>query len=122
MHRPRFTDPLGSTLPSLEQNILKHRAMEMLLVMFYAEELRREILDCIQTTDQWHVKLKTGQPERVPKGTKKPLDKALDALVADGAIKAEQKKEIVELIDYRNMVAHQMHNMLADLSPDALCA
>jgi hypothetical protein len=34
MHKPRFTDPLGSTLPALEQNILKYRAMEMVLVMF----------------------------------------------------------------------------------------
>jgi hypothetical protein len=48
----RFTDPLGSTLPALEQNILKYRAMEMLLVMFYAEELKREVLDCIQTSDR----------------------------------------------------------------------
>jgi hypothetical protein len=41
----RFTDPLGSKLPALEQNILKYRAMEMLLVMFCAEELKRDVLD-----------------------------------------------------------------------------
>jgi len=35
----KFSDPLGSKLPALEQNILKFRAMQMLLVMFYAEEL-----------------------------------------------------------------------------------
>lgn len=116
MHKPRFTDPLGSTLPALEQNILKYRAMEMLLVMFYAEELKQEILDRIQTTDGWFARVK-GQPERVPKGVKNPVDKALSALIADGAIKAHEKKEIVQLIDYRNGIAHQMHNMLGDLSP-----
>ncbi|MGL3210924.1 hypothetical protein [Bradyrhizobium sp. BR 1433] len=116
MHKLRFTDPLGSTLPVLEQNILKYRAMQMLLVMFYAEELKREILDRIQATDGWLVRVK-GQVERVPKGIKNPVDKALNALIADGAIKPSEKKEIVELIDYRNMVAHQMHNMLGDLSP-----
>jgi len=117
MHKPRFTDPLGSILPALEQNILKYRAMEMVLVMFYAEELKREVLNRIQTTDSWHARNKTGYVERVPRGVKNPVDKALNALVADGAIKPRDKKEIVELIDYRNMIAHQMHNILGDLSP-----
>lgn len=117
MHKPRFTDPLGSTLPALEQNILKHRALEMILVIFYAEELRREVLDPIQTTDGWLARVKKGHVQRAPKGVKNPVDKALNALVADGAISAQDKKEIVELIDYRNLVAHQLHIMLADLSP-----
>jgi hypothetical protein len=43
MHKPRFTAP-GSALPALEQNILKYRVMETVLVMFYAEELKRELL------------------------------------------------------------------------------
>ncbi|MGW1424644.1 hypothetical protein ACWAT4_31490 [Bradyrhizobium manausense] len=117
MHKPRFTDPLGAALPALEQNILKYRAMQIVLVMFYAEELKREVLDCIQTSDQWLARNKTGYVERVPRCVKNPVDKALNALIADGAIKPQDKKEIVELIDYRNLIAHQMHNMLADLSP-----
>lgn len=117
MHKPRLTDPLGSTLPALEQNILKQRAMEMLLVMFYAEELRRDVLDRIQTTDAWLARHKKGHVERASRGVKNPVDKALDALIADGAIKPKDKTEIVELIDYRNSVAHQMRNVLSDLSP-----
>ncbi len=117
MHKPRFTDPLGSALPALEQNVLKYRAMEMILVMFYAEELKREVLDRIQTSDRWLAKMKKGHVERAPKGVKNPVEKALSALVMDGAINSAEKKEIVELIDYRNVVAHQMHNVLGDLSP-----
>lgn len=79
MHKPRFTDPLGSALPALEQNILKYRAMQMLLVMFYAEDLKREILDRIQATDGWLVRVK-GQAERAPKGIKNPVDKAMRSL------------------------------------------
>jgi len=120
-HKKRFTDPLGSYLPALERNVLKHRAMGMLLVMFYAEELKHDVLDRIQTTDRLMGRLKKGASlERVPKGTKNPVDKALNALVADGAMTVSEKTEIVKLIDYRNIIAHQMHNLLLDLSPDRL--
>jgi hypothetical protein len=64
----------------------KHRAMEMLLVLFYAEELKREVLDCIQTTDRLIASLRKGKQERVPKGVKNSVDKALDALIAGGVL------------------------------------
>lgn len=86
----------------------------MLLVIFYAEELKRDVLSRIQTTDRFGNR-GSGKPERVPKGTKKPVDKALSAHVADGAISASEKTEIVQLVDYRNVVAHQMHYVFADL-------
>ena len=88
----------------------------MLLVLFYAEELKRDVLDRIQATDRLAISLSTGKQERVPRGVKNPVDRALNALVADGAVTRRQKEEIVRLIDYRNVVAHQMHNILADVS------
>ena len=101
MRRRRFTDPLGSKLPALEQNILKYRAMEMLLVLFYAEELKRDVLNRIRTTDRLRSEAQGDgtASERVPKGSKNPVDKALNALVADRAITADEKVEIVKLID-----------------------
>jgi hypothetical protein len=92
----------------------------MLLVIFYAEELKRDVLNCIQTTDELMNRLPNGKlaPVRVPKGTKNPVDKALKALVLDRVITPTEKEEIVKLIDYRNAVAHQMHNLLADISPE----
>lgn len=116
----KFIDPLGSRLPALERTILKLRAMEMVLVMFYAEELKRGVLDKIQATDDLMAKLNDDEAllERVPKGTKNPVDKALNALVADKAISAKDKDEIVKLIDYRNAIGHQLHNLLLDLSTE----
>ena len=102
MSERRFTDPFGSKLPALEQNILKLRAMQMVLVMFYAEELRREALACI----------------RLPTGTKNALKKSLTRLVNDGAISTAEKLEIEKLIDYRNDVGHRLQNLLLDLSPE----
>jgi hypothetical protein len=116
----RYTDPLRSRLPALEKNILKYRAMQMLLVLFYAEELKRDVLDCIQTTDMWAASFGKGKQERVPQGAKNPVDKALNALIADGALTLAQKQEIIGLIDYRNIIAHQMHNILADANPDVI--
>jgi hypothetical protein len=60
---------------------------------------------------------RASQQAGIPKGAKSPVDKALGALVADGAISAAEKTEIVQLIDYRNVVAHQMHYVFADVSP-----
>jgi hypothetical protein len=115
----RYTDPLGTRLPALEQNVLKLRAFEMVLILFYAEELKREVLDIIQTTDGLSSRLRSQNAPlpRVPKDEKKPVEKALNALIADRAITAKQKTEIVGLIDYRNKIAHQLHNLLLDLSP-----
>lgn len=44
----------------------------MILVLFYAEELKRDVLDTIQATDS------LAATQRVPKGTKNPVDKALE--------------------------------------------
>lgn len=98
--------------------MLKLRAMQMVLVMFYAEELKRKALDLIQATDGLMLKLQPNgtRRERVPKGTKNSVDKALSALVEDGAITPDEKIEIVSLIDYRNTVGHRVHELVADLS------
>jgi hypothetical protein len=112
MADPHFLDPLGSRLPALERAILRLRALQMILVLVYAEALKRDVLDTIQATDHFHAE------QRVPKGVKNPVDKALDALVADRAITAPDKTEIVGLIDYRNAIGHQIHNLLADLGAE----
>ncbi len=116
----RYTDPLGSRLPALEKNILKYRAMEILLVLFYVEELQRAVLDRIQTTDRLKAAHDKRYQERAPKGSKNSVNKAFNALVQDGALTLAQKQEIVGLIDYRNFISHQMHNMLADVNPERI--
>ncbi len=116
MHEPNFLDPLGSRLPALEQNLLKLRSAQMVLVLFYAEQLKAKVLSLIQRTDRFMAL--TGRPERVPKGTKNPVGKCLDALQADGALAAEEKAEIRRLIDYRNNVGHDIHELVADITTE----
>jgi hypothetical protein len=114
-----YLDPLGSRLPALERNILKVRAMQMVLVLFYAEQLKQRVIGMIQGTESLMDRLKPGSvPLRVPKGVKNPVDKALSALLADGAITADDKIEIIKLIDFRNIIGHDVHELVGDLSSD----
>jgi hypothetical protein len=116
----RFTVPFGSRLLALERNIIKLRGLQMLLVLFYAEELKRDVLGRVRATDKLMGGLsgRKSKSARVPEGIKNPVEKALTALVADRAITPADKSEMTNLIDYRNAIAHQMHNLLADVSPE----
>ncbi|PPJ49146.1 hypothetical protein C0075_00765 [Rhizobium sp. KAs_5_22] len=116
MHENSFLDPLGSRLPALEQNVLKLRSAQMVLVLFYAEQLKAKVLSLIQRSDGFMAH--TGRAERVPRGTKNPVGKCLDALEADGALSADEKAEIRRLIDYRNSVGHDVHELVADITSE----
>lgn len=116
MYGPSFLDPLGSRLPALERNLLKLRSAQMVLVLFYAEQLKAKVLSLIQGTDRFLAR--TGRTERVPKGTKNPVGKCLDALEVDGALSADEKAEIRRLIDYRNRVGHDIHELVADITTE----
>jgi hypothetical protein len=116
MHEPSFLDPLGSRLPALEQNLLKLRSAQMVLVLFYAEQLKSKVLSLIQTTDRFMTW--TGGEERVPKDAKDQVRKCLNALVSDGALSVDEKNEIKKLIDYRNVIGHDIHELVADISTE----
>lgn len=44
--------------------------MQMVLILFYAEQLKQEVLDLIQNTDGFRARMESGPPERVPKDAK----------------------------------------------------
>jgi hypothetical protein len=98
--KPRYYDgPRGSCLRALEQNIIRYRAMDMILTLFYAEDLRKTILGYIQLAP----------------GTKKPLEEALKRLAAAQVITESERIEIEKLVDYRNHIAHRLEELNADI-------
>jgi len=111
MERRKYIDAFGSRVPALEAAVIHLRALQMILALFYAEDLKRTVRHMIQASDRFGSKL-----PRVPPGAKNPVDKALGALVSDGAITKAEKTEIVELIDFRNNIGHQIQNLLADVA------
>jgi len=73
--------------------------MEMVLVLFYAEDLRKAIIE--------HAGL---SPD-----TKNRFKKSLESLVAEQVLSEDEKNEIVESIDYRNLIAHRIEELNAEI-------
>jgi hypothetical protein len=108
-------NPKGNRLPALEQNILKYRAFEMAIVLFYIEDLKAFVLDSIRATDRICSGRDDKKP-RIPADATKVYEKAWAVLVADGIISQEDSDEIQCLINYRNHIAHGIHELTCDIS------
>lgn len=108
----------GTRLPALERNILKYRALEMVMVLFRAERLKRFVLDTIRTTDRSRKIFDTRTKERIPLNAAKVYKKAWAALVADGILTQRESNEVQSLIDYRNTIAHRIELLTVDINGD----
>jgi hypothetical protein len=108
-HRPH-----GKAPAAWEADILKIRAFEMVLVLFYMEDLRRFIMGAIEATDQLHGvnRLSDGKP-KTKEGKKLELARAV--LVSDGVIDQAESDELKELVDYRNIIGHTIHDLTVDV-------
>ncbi|HJR74979.1 MAG TPA: hypothetical protein VJ806_15240 [Luteimonas sp.] len=80
----------------------------MVLVLFYIEDLKSLIIESIRATDR------LSKVDRL-KSQKRVLQTAFDVLVDEQVITATESNEIQRLIDYRNIVAHEMHNLTGDV-------
>jgi uncharacterized protein YutE (UPF0331/DUF86 family) len=110
----RFRYPEGPRLPALEKNILKYRAFEMVLMLSYTEHLKETVIHAIIATDRW---TKKGAP-RLTKQSPKKLRRAVAALVEDGILTKKETKEVVELVNFRNKIAHNVQELTFDVSRD----
>lgn len=96
-------------LPPLERNILKLRALQMSLVLFHVEHIKRSVIGSLQESD------KVLGTNRLPEGNKL-LERAWKIVVKEGILTAEESQQIQDLIGYRNDIAHEFHVMTVDLS------
>jgi hypothetical protein len=117
MSRRHYLDPFNEYVPALERNELRLRLLEVTLVLFYVERIKTEVMDLVQTTDRFRVRFGALEKERVPEGSKDSLKNCLLALVDDGVISTIEKDEIVDLINYRNTIGHEIHNIMIDVAP-----
>lgn len=108
-HRPR-----GPAPTAWEADILKLRAFEMVLVLFYLENLRQFIMGSIQATDRLHGVDRLSDGKAKTKDAKR-FDLARALLVSEGAITQAESDELHELVDYRNLIGHRLHELTADI-------
>lgn len=105
-------NPRGNNLRALEKNILKYRTFEIIVILFYIEEIKSIALNAIKFSD----KLKGH--ERLPAGTKKIHKKLWDILVTENILTEHEKSDIEAIIEYRNNIAHSIETMVYDLNLD----
>jgi len=89
----------------------------MALVLFYSEQIRRMVLDMVQTTDRCKARRDTSFTERVPKRIKNEVRHALNALEKDGAITRAEKEGIAEFSRFRDAIAHHIDHLFSDIEP-----
>lgn len=94
--------------------MLKLRAFEMVLILFYMDALRRSIIESIRVTDKFSGVDRLGDSEPRTREGKK-MERARAVLVSDGVISQEESNEIHELVDYRNLIGHKVHELTADI-------
>ncbi len=107
--------PKGSRLPALERNILKYRALEMVMILFHAESLKDFVLKSIQATDR----IASPHSPRIPSGSKEKYKKAWAILVADKILTQKESEDVQRLVDYRNDIGHRIHFLTCDISHDS---
>lgn len=113
MKRYNFTDPYPS-LPPLERAIIRLRSFESTLAIYYAEELRYQVVDQI-----WHARsfMAQGKPfGRRQSGVEAPSMKdAVTQMISDNAITTAEAELIRSAVDFRNDIAHRTDHLFSDL-------
>jgi hypothetical protein len=100
-------------LPALEKNVLKYRALQMVLMLHEFESLKRFIINSLRASDE------ISGTSRLPVGCKKPLETALDLLVVEKIIEPHEKLNLLEFGTFRNRIGHEVHSLVADVTaPD----
>lgn len=152
----RYDDPRGGKLSALERNVLRYRAAEVALYLFYTEQLRQFMLNSVyprasaepdappwqtRSEDELGVlasrivanaqsngtitKVQADLILRIWNGNQpqaKKLRKAFKYAVSAKIFTASEADELIELLAYRNDVAHRIYLVMSDVSRSNIAA
>ncbi|HFP9406109.1 TPA: hypothetical protein ACHOZF_003710 [Raoultella planticola] len=108
-HRPH-----GRTVTTLESDVLKLRALEMVLVLFYVENLKDFIISSIKVTKSLRKILDSKEPT-ANSNEQIGFKEAHELLILEGVITQEESLQLREMIDYRNTIGHEIHRITIDV-------
>lgn len=106
--------PRGTRLTALEKNVLKRRAFEMVLVLFYVEDLKHFLSSLISMNSGLKTAVALARTS-LPKGAKGESKAIWQVLVERDIITQEESLDLQRLIDYRNLIAHQTQQLTRDI-------
>jgi hypothetical protein len=113
----RYTDPLGARAPELERCMIRHRALQMILIIYHAEELKREVITAFEAQMRWRNRATTAAADQhEAAGERRKQKRAFDFLVAEDVLTGDERRQMVELIGRRNGIAHHLDQVTADLT------
>lgn len=116
--RRRYTVPLGSRAPALERCLVRHRALQMILIIYHAEELKRQVISAADAQKRLRGEARDAEPVDAgdPGKQGKRQKRAFDFLVQDDVLTREERHHMVGLIGRRNGIAHHLDQVTADLT------
>lgn len=108
----RYFDILSGRMPALERGIIKLRCYKIVLSIHYAEEIKSIIVDAAVSSKQW-AGIFTGDQKAIKK---MGIKDALEFLIDKEIITHSQSADINKITEFRNGLAHEIHNIFADMS------
>ena len=113
--------PYGRTVTTLEADVLKLRALEIVLVLFYVENLKDFIVSSVKATKKLREIINsansiTDNEEQIG------FKKAHELLISERVITKEESLQLKEMIDYRNTISHEIHRITIDIGAYARLA
>lgn len=106
--------PYGRTVTTLESDVLKLRALEMVLVLFYVENLKDFIISSVKVTKRLRTILDSKKPTTNDK-EQISFKEAHELLILEGVITQKESLQLREMIDYRNTIGHEIHRITIDV-------
>ena len=109
-------DRYRGRLPELERCMIRHRALQIILIIYHAEELKQEVVETVNA--QGRLKGAVSDDDRQPEEDapdRKKVKCAFDCLVKDGVLTPDERREMVTLIGRRNSIAHHLDQVSPDL-------
>lgn len=94
-------------LAALEKNVLVYRALQMALFLFYAEDIKQQLVLSVgpEVRKRERAELKGG----------KLLRAIFRMLVKEQLISSSESTELQELLEHRNHIAHHIHLLTGDV-------